>query len=93
MDPLPVKFIGDLRVIDDELEIVDFVPAREVCHVGHQVKGEPQEHAPHFPWAVSHCQAAGGSQEWSDTPNPMMGCVGVNMLDHPASSYIVADDS
>ena len=35
MDPLPVKFIGDLRVIDDELEIVDFVPAWEVCHVGH----------------------------------------------------------
>ncbi len=34
-DPLPVKFIGDLRVIDDELEIVDFVPAWEVCHVGH----------------------------------------------------------
>ncbi len=26
-DPLPVKFTGNLRVIDDELEIVDFVPA------------------------------------------------------------------
>ena len=28
VDPLPVKFTGDLRVIDGKLEIIDFVPAR-----------------------------------------------------------------
>ncbi len=93
VDPLPVKFTGDLGVINDELEIIDFVPAWEVCHVGHQVKQEPPECAPHFPWAASHCQAAEELQEWSNTPNPMTGHVRVDMLDHPASSHVAADDS
>ncbi len=73
MDPLPVKFTGDLGVIDDELEIIDFVPAWEVCHAGHQVKQEPLERAPHFPCAASHHHPTEELQEQSDTPNPMMG--------------------
>ena len=88
-----MKFTGDLRVIDNELEIIDFVPAWEVCHAGHQVKQEPPEHAPHFPWAASHHQPTEQLQEQSNAPNPMMGHVRADTSDHPESSHVAADDS
>ena len=93
IDPLPIKFTGDLRVVDDELEIINFVPTWEVCHMGHQVKQEPLEYAPCFPWAVSHHHPAEELQEWSNAPNPMMGHVRADTSDHLASSHVVADDS
>ncbi len=66
-----LKFTGNLGVVNDKLEIIDFMPAQEVCHTGHQVKQGPLQCAPHFPQAALHCQPAEELQEWSDTPNPM----------------------
>ena len=83
IDPPPVKFTGKLWVINDELEIIDFVPAQEVCHTGCKVKQEPPECAPCFPQAASCCQAIEELQEWSYTPNPMMEHVGADMSDPP----------
>ena len=93
VDPPPVKFTGNLGVIDDELEIIDFVPAQEVCHTGCQVKQEPLEHAPHFPQAALHHHPTEELQEQTDAPNPMTGHVRVDSSDHPTSSHIAADDS
>ena len=81
MDPLPVKFIGDLGVIDNELEIINFVPAQEVSHTGCQVKQEPPEHASHPPQAASHSHLAGEIQGQSNAPSPTAGCVGADLSD------------
>ncbi len=93
IDPLPVKFTGNLRVINNELEIINFVPAHEVCHTGCQVKQEPLEHAPHFPWAALCHHPAEELQEWSNAPNPMTGHVRVDTSDCPMLSHVAADDS
>ncbi len=81
LDPLPVKFTGDLRVINDELEIIDFVPAQEVSHAGHQVNQELLEHASHPPQAMSCSHPVGEIQSQSNAPSPTAGHVGADLLD------------
>ena len=93
LDPLPVKFTGDLRVINDELEIVNFVPAREVSHTGHQVKQLLPEHVSCPPWAALHSHPMGEIQGWSDAPSPTAGHVGADLSDQPMFLPTVTDDS
>ncbi len=96
LDPQPVPFIGDLGVVNDELEIIDFVLAQEVSHTGHQVKQEPLEHASCPPWAALSTLGShpiGEMQGQSDAPSPTVGCVGAILLDQPASLHVVAGDS
>ena len=81
VDPPPVKFTGNLGVINNELEIVNFILAREVSHAGCQVKQEPLEHASCPTQAVLHSHPTGEIQGQSNAPSPAAGHVGVDLSD------------
>ncbi len=81
VDPSPVKFTGNLGVIDDELEIINFIPAWEVSHTGCQVKQEPPECVSCLSQAALHSHPTGEVQGQSDAPSPTVGCVRADLSD------------
>ncbi len=90
LDPKPVTFTGDLGVIDNELEIVNFVPCHEVSHASCQVKEELLEGTSHPSRAkpsLLDSLPVEVTQPWSDTPDPTAGHVGVTLSDQPVTPH------
>ena len=90
LDPKPVTFTRDLGVIDDELEIVDFMPGHEVSHASRTVKEEPLEGTswPHrVKPSMSDSLPMAGTQHWSDAPNPKVGPIQSTLSDQPATLH------